>query len=267
MAKYDPLREHLARLDEVVWAAKLEDLEQILGSNLPMSAREHRTWWANSGGSLVHQNSWLDAGWRVDHTDLKRDLVVFRRLRIGGTALAQAARRIEAEAPKATETPAVDAARLSQLMPALRESVSITVRAEWTAIGALADIPCSSQMLPADPGVYRLTRLREGRPFTSIVDARDLAGFHTALRRSFKGLDQDETPPDAVGGVRLIDRLGIDPGSACEIDVVKPGNGWILTDGRGRGADLAKSQERELVARLLAIQERQAGRGGRLLRW
>ncbi|WP_439530496.1 DUF7662 domain-containing protein [Pannonibacter sp.] len=267
MAKYDPLREHLARLDEVVWAAKLDDLETILGSNLPMSAREHRTWWANSGGSLVHQNAWLDAGWRVDHTDLKRDLVVFRRLRIGGTSLAQAPRRAETDAPKSSEAPPADAARLAQAMTALRESVSITIRAEWTAIGALADVACSSQLLPAEPGVYRLTRLRDGLVFTCIVDSRDLAGFHAALRRSFKGMDQQDTAPEAVGGVRLIDRLGIEPGTACEIDILRPGNAWILSDGRGRGADLAKSQERELVARLLAIQERQSGRGGRLLRW
>ncbi|NBN65015.1 hypothetical protein GWI72_14705 [Microvirga tunisiensis] len=267
MAKYDPLREHLARLDEVVWAAKLEDLEKILGSSLPMSAREHRTWWANSGGSLVHQNAWLDAGWRVDHTDLKRDLVVFRRLRIGGTALAQAPRRPETDMPRAAEAGGAEAARLSQMMTGLRESVSVTVRAEWSAVGPLADVVCGSTLLAPEPGVYRLTRLRDGRPFTSVIDARDLAGFHQALRRSLKGLDQGDHVPDAVGGTRLVDRLGIETGVACEIDVVRPGNAWILTDGRGRGAELGKSQERELVARLLAIQERQSGRGGRLLRW
>lgn len=92
MSKYEPLREHLARLEDVVWAAKLNEVEDIIGSSLPKSAREHRTWWANSGGSLVHQNAWLDAGWRVERTDLMRDVIVFRRLRIGGTVAGVSAR-------------------------------------------------------------------------------------------------------------------------------------------------------------------------------
>ncbi|WP_041375687.1 DUF7662 domain-containing protein [Polymorphum gilvum] len=257
MAKYDPLRAHLARLDEVLWAARLEDVEQILGSDLPKSAREHRTWWANSGGSLVHQNAWLDAGWRVERTDLKRSLVVFRRLRIGGTAVAERGQResavlLQVDADKASGS----LQRLRKAMQALRDPVTVTVRAEWTPVGDLAASPCRSDIIPDGPGICRLATLAGEGLRTTVVDARDLAGFHRALRRVAAGDGSDD----------LFGKLGLDPADPVELDIVRAGNAWILSDGRGRGADLAKPGERELVARLLSLQERQAGRAGRLVR-
>lgn len=252
MAKYDPLREHLARLDEVVWAVKLDEVEKILGSTLPMSAREHRTWWANSGGSLVHQNAWLEAGWRVDHTDLRRDLVVFRRLRISGTSAAA-----DASGGRAGRQPE-DLARLRQISRDMREPVNFTVRAEWTEIGAVADTPCNSRVVPALPGMYRLAWLVKDKLQTVITDCPDLGKLHRDLQRI--------SQPGECDAARLAEKLGIEAGTPAIADMVTPGNVWLISDGRGKPADFSNAADRELAGRLLCFHERQNGRKSRFVR-
>lgn len=255
MSKYDPLREHLARLEDVVWAAKLDDVENILGSHLPRSAREHRTWWANSGGSLVHQNAWLDAGWRVERTDLNRNVVVFRRLRIGGTALAErngAARLLPREKGSDAER------RLAKAMPALRQPVTVTLRAEWTTLGDLHKVPCSATTIPQGPGIVRAVSLREGAPSSLIFPAGSVQHCYSRLRLAMK---EDGTENDST----LLVSLGLNRTTPVECDAVKLGNAWLLTDGRGRKANFEDETERSLVAQLLYLQELQAGRVTQLL--
>jgi len=259
MSKYDPLREHLARLEDVVWAAKLGDVEEILGSSLPRSAREHRTWWANSGGSLVHQNAWLDAGWRVERTDLPRDVVVFRRLRIGGTALANG----NAAGPSTRSAARADRERgMSKQMAALRQPVTVTLRAEWTAMGDARMVPCSEATIPAGPGVLRLTTLDAGEPRTVVIPTTAVQPLYRHVRLAMKGREADG---QADIDPALLERLELTPDTAVECDVIKPGNAWLLTDGRGRKANLEDKAERELVAQLLYLQEVQAGRTTRML--
>lgn len=258
MSKYDPLREHLARLDDVVWAAKLDDVEKILGSDLPRSAREHRTWWANSGGSLVHQNAWLNAGWRVERTDLTRNVVVFRRLRIGGTSLAGSPARPATRAESRSD----DEKKLSLALAALRQPVTVTLRAEWTALGDLQKVPCSSTTIPQGPGVIRAAMLMNGTLSTLILPVGSVQQIYRRLRMAIKGLDGAD---DGETAARLLVRLGLTADIPMECDVVKPGNAWLLTDGRGRKAKLDEDAERGLVAQLLYLQELQAGRDARLI--
>ena len=255
MSKYDPLREHLARLEDVVWAAKLDDVESILGSHLPKSAREHRTWWANSGGSLVHQNAWLDAGWRVERTDLTRNVVVFRRLRIGGTALA--GRENTAHMP-ARDRRSDAERRLEKAMSALRQPVTVTLRAEWTALGDLHKVPCSATNIPQGPGIVRAVSLREGVPSSLIFPVGSVHGCYRRLRMAMKeeGAESDGT---------FLVSLGLNRTTPVECDAVKVGNAWLLTDGRGRKANFEDETERNLIAQLLYLQERQAGRVTQLL--
>jgi|GEM_PF-1498642 len=253
MSKYEPLREHLARLEEVVWAAKLNEVEEILGSSLPKSAREHRTWWANSGGSLVHQNAWLDAGWRVERTDLMRDVIVFRRLRIGGTIAGGSAR-----ADRALKNPQKTAEkRLSKEMAALRQPATVTLRSEWTALGDVQKTPCSNTTIPQEGGVIRFATLEGDEVVTVIVATLSVHKAYRSLRMEMKGLDNDT---DSRVGRDLIKKAGFDPSSPIECDVVKSGNAWLLTDGRGRKANLDDQSECYLVAQLLYLQEVQNGR-------
>lgn len=255
MSKYEPLREHLARLDDVVWAAKLDDVESILGANLPKSAREHRTWWANSGGSLVHQNAWLDAGWRVERTDLTRNVVVFRRLRIGGTSLAS---REQSSTPGSNGRQSAEHKQLARAMPALRQPVTVTLRAEWTLLGDFHKVPCSSTTIPDGAGILRLVHLYEDEPKSLIFPVESIRDQYERLRLASK---QDAGTPEP----ELLVSLGLSRATPVECDVVKSGNAWLLTDGRGRKASFENVCDRNLVAELLCLQERQNNRNAELI--
>jgi hypothetical protein len=56
-----------------------DELEQIIGDTLPPSATTYREWWSNQeGGSRAPH--WRAAGLKVDHADLTRKIVRFKRL-------------------------------------------------------------------------------------------------------------------------------------------------------------------------------------------
>ncbi len=56
------------------------EVELLLGSPLPASARKLRTWWTNDATHAQAKYGWLHAGWMVDSVDLKAGAVKFRRL-------------------------------------------------------------------------------------------------------------------------------------------------------------------------------------------
>jgi hypothetical protein len=58
-----------------------EQIERIIGSDLPPSARSHRGWWANDSTSHVQSQEWLSAGWRASYINLTEEQVVFARIR------------------------------------------------------------------------------------------------------------------------------------------------------------------------------------------
>lgn len=79
MSKYDPLRQHLARL--VVDEAPLTfaELERVLGFALPASARRTAAWWANTEGTHVQAAAWRLAGWRTSRVDIAGESILFVR--------------------------------------------------------------------------------------------------------------------------------------------------------------------------------------------
>lgn len=56
-----------------------EEIEKILGSRLPVSARASRAWWANRKGGL-QARSWMDAGYSASELDLEGQVVTFAPL-------------------------------------------------------------------------------------------------------------------------------------------------------------------------------------------
>jgi len=56
-----------------------EQIERIMGTLLPPTAREHRTWWANDSVGHVQSQQWLDAGWRVAQINMAEGVVTFAR--------------------------------------------------------------------------------------------------------------------------------------------------------------------------------------------
>lgn len=55
-----------------------EDIKSLVG-DLPPSAFEHDSWWANDSVGHVHSKVWLDAGWKQVNVDNAAQAVVFRR--------------------------------------------------------------------------------------------------------------------------------------------------------------------------------------------
>lgn len=84
VSKYDPLRTFLEKTVPHVTEITLsfQQIEAILGFNLPPSARKYREWWANPSTPRDHPyaQAWLAAGWKVDTVDLDAEWVRFQRL-------------------------------------------------------------------------------------------------------------------------------------------------------------------------------------------
>jgi len=80
MSKYDPLSAFLRNRpqEEERIALSLDEIERVLGTALPRTAKIDRPWWANTRSSL-HALRWLDAGWKVDKVDFKAGRVTFIR--------------------------------------------------------------------------------------------------------------------------------------------------------------------------------------------
>jgi CBS domain-containing protein len=78
-SKYAPLADFLTQLQLDVVTLGFERIESELDVELPPSARQHRSWWANDHTSHVQSLAWLSAGWRVEDVDLSSERVVFRR--------------------------------------------------------------------------------------------------------------------------------------------------------------------------------------------
>ena len=75
MSKYDTLFHHLSHSKGAV-EMSFDEVEAMLGSPLPASARRHAAWWSNSGGTHVQADAWMRAGYRTENVD-----VVARRVR------------------------------------------------------------------------------------------------------------------------------------------------------------------------------------------
>lgn len=79
MAKYAPLRDHLASRPEPVVEMTFAEIDRLVGG-LPPSARKHSAWWANeTSGTHSHARAWLDFGRHTTRLDLNAGRVSFTR--------------------------------------------------------------------------------------------------------------------------------------------------------------------------------------------
>jgi hypothetical protein len=73
--RYQRLSEHLANMEENVWEASLDEIQQILGVPLPESAFQYPAWWSNQG--RAQSRAWEGAAWKTKRVDLKNGKVTF----------------------------------------------------------------------------------------------------------------------------------------------------------------------------------------------
>ncbi|HRE45717.1 MAG TPA: hypothetical protein PKY87_17330 [Terricaulis sp.] len=82
MRKYAALQTHLIRRNGRAEMLTFEEIEDIIGKQLPQSAIKHRSFWANDNeGHHSHARSWMKAGYRVAYVDRDEKVVRFERTR------------------------------------------------------------------------------------------------------------------------------------------------------------------------------------------
>lgn len=79
MSKYEPLPQFLSSGTGSTRRMSFEQIERILGFQLPKSAYEHEAWWSNNATGHSHARAWLAAGWRTQNVDLEGRKVTFHR--------------------------------------------------------------------------------------------------------------------------------------------------------------------------------------------
>ena len=82
-SRYAPLAVWLQKqsLRQEKLSLTFREIEEIIGEELPPSAREHRSWWANDPVGHVQSRQWLDVGWRVSNIAMTEGKIVFTRIK------------------------------------------------------------------------------------------------------------------------------------------------------------------------------------------
>lgn len=156
MSKYASLTSYLAGLaaDKREETLDFAHLDELVGG-LPLSARVHRAWWANS--SQAHSVAWRVADWRVHSVDLAAGSVTFTRQ--------QDVDNTYVDEPRSDE-PTVDPQSVVLTPPGLTETpeypvVDARVAFRWQRLGVVT-LDAAGKLafpsgVPATPGLYRLT--------------------------------------------------------------------------------------------------------------
>jgi DNA-binding transcriptional regulator YiaG len=94
-SKYQPLQEYLSRSDrpdQVIMT--FAEIETLIGTLLPKSARSSRAWWSNRSKGALQATAWMNSGYLAAEVDLQAEQVIFRKPshhyhieRIGDTVL------------------------------------------------------------------------------------------------------------------------------------------------------------------------------------
>ena len=78
MTKYEPITTYLNLSKKQRVKLTYSEIEEILGFDLPPSARNHKPWWNNNDKSHSHSKAWGEAGYKT--TDiLLGESVIFEK--------------------------------------------------------------------------------------------------------------------------------------------------------------------------------------------
>ena len=79
--KYRKLYTHLSNLGTEEWITSFNEIEAILGFQLPASARLHRPWWGNQSNGNGHSQSlaWTLAGWETANVNMDAETLLLRK--------------------------------------------------------------------------------------------------------------------------------------------------------------------------------------------
>ncbi len=77
-SKYQPLQDHLRRVNQPEVILSFAEIERLMGEPLPASARDRKAWWSNRSGGL-QARAWMEADYLVESVDLTQTTVTFRK--------------------------------------------------------------------------------------------------------------------------------------------------------------------------------------------
>lgn len=208
LSKYRPLTDYLQKLQRDHWQAEFRQIEDIIGGNLPKSARAHKAWWANDPNPNRHSSSWLSAGWYTEDLDIQGERVSFRRVKEGVARPPQPTRR----KMKALRDVDVDQLKLH----GNGEYLDLSLKMRWLVLGAIQlaeDLSLIFPAAPSEPGLYRL-RLCAGKT------VRQYIGETVNLQRRFQ--HYRKPGPTQATNIRINEllRAHLLTGGAAEIDVI-----------------------------------------------
>ena len=172
--KYGALYRHLTALTEQEWRATFLDVEIVLGSTLPRSARSHQAWWSNTT-THSHAKSWLWAGWRTRNVNLNQETLLF--VRSGNASTHEPARSLSSGLVFFED----DDAGYLDWVSRNRDGYVVNVRRTLTPdYVILHRATCSSISASHEAGAYTERSYRKlcGRTMTDVVEAPLWCGRH-----------------------------------------------------------------------------------------
>ncbi len=81
-SKYFPLFAHLQQAAGAPVTLTFSQIEQLLRTSLPGSARARAGWWSNRSQGAVQAAAWMDAGYHVVAVDLQAETVRFDKAQL-----------------------------------------------------------------------------------------------------------------------------------------------------------------------------------------
>ena len=81
-SKYYPLFLHLQQAAGAPVTLSFTQIEALLGTSLPGSARTRAGWWSNRSKGAVQAAAWMDAGYHVNSVDLAAQTVQFGKAQL-----------------------------------------------------------------------------------------------------------------------------------------------------------------------------------------
>lgn len=159
MAKYGPLKAFLLSRPYGRVTLSFREIEDILATTLPPSARKHDEWWANTD-SHIQARTWMDAGWRTEGLSIGREIVTFSRGSGESRSRPKPKGAESGKAPSGQDATLVISVPLNLLRPKLLEVLQAEARDGGRDLGGVVADRLNRQEAEEQIAVLRRFRAR-----------------------------------------------------------------------------------------------------------
>lgn len=226
--KYAALKTHLEELTGNEWNTSFQQIERILGSSLPKSARLYPAWWANQANG-PQSSAWQDAGWKTNNLNLTNERITFER-----TGVVKKPKKLKPSSPE------VVAKKLSWDS---KEQLVASLVMEWEPLGSVyfdKSGRLSFPDAPKQPGLYRFRIRLKGKPEARYIG--ESVNIHTRFNQNYRHGNVRQHTSHRMNRA-LKDALH--NGAEISVSIITE-KAWIKTDGTKIRADLSSKAVRRL---------------------